>query len=516
MAAPKAQEHADPQAELLAFLEGGEPLGPVERRIDTHGAHVLLTRDRAWKMKRAAHYAYLDFSTRDRRREALEAELRLNRRTAPELYLGMAPVTRGSDGALALGGEGEPVEWLLEMRRFPDDALLDDIAARKGLEPPLLTALADRIVALHAEAERYSGGDGAARIAAILDGNRRSFADVADVIPAEQAQALDTLQRAELDRCAARLDARARAGRIRHGHGDLHLRNIALIDGAPVLFDCLEFDAELATVDVLYDLAFLLMDLWHRGQRIDANIVANRYLDVSPQGAGGYSLLPLFLSIRAAIRGHVAAAAARSTGEETKIAEARDYCRLAADLLAPAAPRLVAVGGLSGTGKSSVARLIGAWIGRAPGARVLRSDVFRKRLAGVSPETRLPPESYTAAASDHTYEALFESAEDHLRCGSSVILDAVFSSRSEREVAQMIAERDRVPFHGIWLEAPEQERIARVSVRSGDASDAGPTVARDQSRKSVGDLGSWLRLRANRPLDIVAQAARAFLERRRR
>ncbi|WP_109806362.1 AAA family ATPase [Sphingosinithalassobacter portus] len=515
MAVPPSGTQIQVQTPQLAFLEGGDAIGRVERRVDTHGAHIFLTSDRAWKIKRAVRYDYFDFSTPERRHEALDAELRLNRRTAPDLYHALHPITRQDDGTLALDGSGDPVDWVLEMRRFPDDALLDDIATHHRLSTALLIKLADRIGTLHAEAKRDTG-DGAQRMRDILDGNARSFADVAAVIPPDQAAALDRLQRAEVERLAAQLDSRAKGGRVRHGHGDLHLRNIARIDGEPVLFDCLEFDVGLATVDVLYDLAFVLMDLWHRGLRIEANIVANRYLDVSPQGATGYSLLPLFMSIRAAIRAHVTGAAAQASGDAAQISEARDYCTLAVELLTPVPPRLVAVGGLSGTGKSTLARQLGAWIGRAPGARVLRSDVFRKRLAGVSPETRLPPASYTAASSDETYEALFESAEDHLRCGTSVILDAVFTSRSEREVAQIIAERERVPFHGIWLEAPEQERVARVSSRTFDASDAGAQVVREQSRKSVGDVGGWLRLRANRPIDTVAQAARAFLDRRRR
>ena len=149
------------------------------------------------------------------------------------------------------------------------------------------------------------------------------------------------------------------------------------------------------------------------------------------------------------------------------------------------------------------------------GARVLRSDVFRKRLAGVSPETRLPPRHYTPRNDAETYEALFESADDHLACGNSVILDAVFMSRSERDVAEMIAMRRRVPFVGIWLEAPERDRIARVLARENDASDAGPDVVHEQSRRPVGDVGWWNRIRANRPIELIVAAARAAIERAR-
>jgi predicted kinase len=270
-------------------------------------------------------------------------------------------------------------------------------------------------------------------------------------------------QRLELDRHRPQLDRRARNGRI---------RAIDAVDA-----------------DILHDLARPLATLVALGRTAEANMLANRYLDVAPQGATGWALLPLYLSLRAGDAG------------------------LADAILTPAPPRLVAVGGLSGTGKSTLSRLLGPRLGRMPGARVLRSDVFRKRLAGLHPETRLPPAHYTMRSDQETYEALFESADDHLACGNSVILDAVFMSRSERDVAEAIAHRHRLPFTGIWLEAPERDRIARVAARSGDASDAGVEVVREQSRRSVGELASWHRIRVNRPIELIVSAARAALDR---
>ena len=315
-----------------------------------------------------------------------------------------------------------------------------------GLDAAALHAFADAIGARHAAAPAIAAPAFAQRLA-----------DAART-PA---------QRLELARHKGDIERRLQAGRVRR-----------LGDGVPA--------------DVLHDLATPLVQMLQDGLPTEANILANRYLDVRPQGATGWALLPLLVSLRA------------GAGGDAPLAERA---------LQPASPRLVVIGGLSGTGKSTLARLLGARIGRVPGGRVLRSDVFRKRLAGLPPETRLPPAHYTRRSDADTYEAMFESADDHLACGSSVILDAVFMNRSERDVAEALAIRARVPFTGIWLEAPEQDRIERVRTRSNDASDASVEVVREQSRRSVGDLSSWHRMRVNRPLDLIVPAARAVLER---
>lgn len=316
-----------------------------------------------------------------------------------------------------------------------------DPAALDGTQPALLHRLADALVDAHRAAPH---GDAAAFLHAL------------------EATAATEGQRAELTRGRDLLRRRVDGGRIRRLAGD-------------------------RSEDVLSDLARPLVELIRDGHRPAANILANRYADVMPQGATGWALLPLFLSHQAA---------------------ANDARALAELLLSPAPARLVVIGGLSGTGKSTLARLLGHHLGRGAGARTIRSDVFRKRLAGVAPEKRLPPSHYTRASDEETYAAMFDSADDHLGCGSSVILEGVFMRRSERDVAEAVADRARVAFTGIWLEAPEQDRLARIEARRDDASDAGAAVVRLQSRERVGEV-HWHRIRTNRPFESVVAAARA-------
>lgn len=488
----------EPQDEVLAFLGDGRAFGSTlqPERIDTHAASVFLVGDRAWKLKRAVRFDYLDFSTSDRRRSALEAELRLNRRTAPTLYRAVHPVTRDSLGCLAIDGAGEAIDWLLEMRRFDAEGLFEHMAAAGQLDAPILTHLADRLVAFHSGADEAVHPTGAASFRRIVEGNRASMAVFPETLDQDRAGHLAERLFAAVDEAAALLDARACAGRVRHGHGDLHLANIALVDGEPTLFDCLEFSTELATIDVLYDLAFLLMDLWQRGLRTAANIVFNRYLDLSPADETGVALMPLFLSTRAAIRAHVIAAEDARLHDPAARAEATRFLDLALDLLTPVPPRLLAIGGLSGTGKSTLARRFGGGIGRAPGARVIRSDVLRKRLAGVAPEVRLAAEHYSAETNAQVYTALGASAATALGAGQAVIADAVFARLEEREAIAAIAGEMDVPFTGLWLEAPLPDRLDRLSARAADASDADAAVALRQAQMDVGDLSGWHRLAA--------------------
>ncbi len=497
------QESAREQRPLIAFLERtlGDGHGGC-KRVDTHAASIFLAGDRAWKLKRAVTFPYLDFSTPALRHAALEAELRLNRRTAPELYLAVHPVVRTRDG-FRIGGEGEPVDWLLEMRRFPDGALLADVAQQGRLEPKLVVRLADRIHTFLDGADPVTHVHGADRMLHVIHGNKVSLGRLASPFDPAQVARLVERQERTCKRLRRLLDARAASGMVRRVHGDLHLANIAVIDGEPVLFDCLEFSDELATTDTLYDLAFLLMDLWHQGLRIEANILFNRYIDISADEEG-VRMLPLFMSLRATIRAHVLAARAEASACPADRDEALQFLSLSEALLAPSPTALAAIGGLSGTGKSAVARHIAASFGSAPGARVLRTDIFRKRLARVPPEERLPESFYSPLANRIVYDAVSDSACRHLSAQTFVIVDAVLAGSDERLQVERVAARGHVPFVGCWLEAVETNRIARVGKRSGDPSDADARVVKLQTSAQPGVPAGWHPVKADAPLLEVA------------
>lgn len=492
--------------DVLSFLQY-DAFGET-KRIDTHAAHIFLTQDRAWKMKQPVDLGFLDFSTPDKRRIALEAELHLNRRTAPDLYLAIHPLTRDGSGALQISGNGVAVDWLLEMRRFPDEALLETIAAHGALDTELLLSLADTIADFHGKAEIALIGDPAREVEQVIRGNAARFAATERILPADRTRQLIDRQKMLLEKHAPRLAARMARGRIRHVHGDLHLRNIAVINDRPVLFDCLEFDASLARIDVAYDLAFLLMDLWHRDLRCEANIVFNRYVDLSPEDEDSLALMPLFMSLRAAIRAHVLATEAQR-GDPSAKAAAESYLGLAIDLLEPVAPRLLAIGGLSGTGKTTLARTLGGFVGPPPGARILRSDVLRKRAAGLKPEDPLPRSRYTAQAARTSYDRLLGMAEYHLTEGAAVLVDAAFARAEQRAAVAALAERIDLPFKGLWLEVARDTRLKRVRRRARDASDADEAVAAQQQDIVLAGNEPWTVLRVDGSPDDISARARA-------
>jgi aminoglycoside phosphotransferase family enzyme/predicted kinase len=499
------------QTSVIDFLSRPATHGGVAvERIDTHASVVFLAGTDAYKLKRAVRFDYLDFSSVDRRRASCEAELRLNQRTAPSIYRGVVPVTREADGSFALGGRGAPADWLVVMNRFPQEGLLDRIAAGHALALDVMAPLADAIALFHAGAPRRDDHGGRAGMAWVIEGNADGLREFgAGVLDPSAMDRLTASSRAELHRRATLLDERRAAGFVRQCHGDLHLRNIVLLNGQPTLFDGVEFNDEIACIDVLYDLAFLLMDLWRRGLSRHGNTVWNRYLAASGEMTG-LSLLPLFLSCRAAVRAKTSATAATVQTELRRRQElgasARDYLAMAERFLAPPPPAVVAIGGLSGSGKTTLALELAPFVGGAPGAIVLRSDEIRKRLCGVSILQRLGPDGYSPAVTERVYRTMIERAASVVRQGHTAIADAVFARPADRRAIAHAAHAAGVPFTGIWLDAPDAILIDRTRVRQHDASDADAAVIARQRLEGTGQI-EWERLDASLSIARVAALA---------
>jgi aminoglycoside phosphotransferase family enzyme/predicted kinase len=505
----------DSQREVFEFLQNPRTYGlsnPVTR-IDTHGAAVFLCGADVYKVKRAVRFPFMDFSTLAKRQAACEAEIAVNRANAPGLYLGTVPVTRDG-GALHLGGDGPVVEWTVHLRRFDENATLDRLIGKGSLGASLIDSLAQAILASH---RRAPVGDGAAATAALrqaLEETSDELVKATDLFPAGESEALGAALRAAFDRVEPLLLRRGAAGQVRLCHGDLHLGNIVLIENAPVLFDAIEFNDDIATIDILYDLAFLIMDLCKHDRRDDANRLLNRYIssaqDVARQ-IEGLAAFPLFLSLRAAIRARVLWERMRlAPGPSSQRQEALPYFSAAGAFLRPVPPCLIAIGGVSGTGKTTLARAIAPEIGLAPGALHLRSDVERKRHFHVEETGQLPAKAYGPGVSQTVYGKLRTLTEAALGAGRSVVVDATYRDAGERSAIEIVAKRANVPFHGIWLDAPVETLMRRVTERQGDASDATSEVVAEQAQAPALDI-AWHRIDTSRGWDAVKSTARAII-----
>ena len=490
------------QQDVLAFLADPAAYGgglEKVRRIDTHAASVFLAGDRVLKIKRAVRFPFLDFSTLEKRKRACEAEIEVNRRLAPELYRGVVAITRANDGRLAIGGDGEAVEWAVDMVRFDENRTLDHLAAE--IDDDLADALGRAVAAAHDKAPVIEAEPWIKALGSYIDEHVEAFAEHPEIFPAADVAALAAKSRAHYQRIGPLLRERGRRGLIRRIHGDLHLGNIALIEGEPVLFDAIEFSDVIASGDVLYDLAFLLMDLFERKLPQAANIVLNRYLAETHrmEDLDALAALPFFLSMRAAIRAKVTAARLeRATAtERDKIAKsARAYFDFAQRAIDPEAPQFIAVGGLSGTGKTRLARALAPHIAPMPGAVVVRSDVERKTLFSVGETEKLPATAYAPDVTARVYAAIADKARRIVAAGHSAIVDAVFATLREREALAAAAKAAKIPVQGLFLTADLATRIARVGGRTNDASDAGAAVAQAQEDYDLGGL-EWPKIDAS-------------------
>ncbi len=460
-------------ADWLAQLAGRPAL-------ETPISAVFVGENCVWKLKKAVIREFLDFSSLAARERFIRRELALNQPAAPGLYRDVVALRRLPGGGFALGGAGgEIVDFVLRMAPVPPGDFLDRIAADGRMTGRMLDQLADAVAAYHRFLPASAPSDAVRALRLVIDGNAASAtnAGLPDV-PAWQAKAL-----AALDACAAAVRARAAAGFVRRAHGDLHLGNLCLWRGKPVLFDALEFDEAMATIDLGYDLAFLLMDLERRLDRAAANRVMNRYVAITGD-FGFLPLLPLFLSLRAMVRAHV-----QADSDQTSAAA---YLHTAFSTFDPSKSLMVAIGGLPGSGKSTLARSLAPDLGPAPGALVLRSDEIRKRRHGAVPEQKLPPNAYSADATACVFAEVFAIAANVIP-HHAVIADATFMDPAHRAAIARAA--GTAGFLGVWLQVPLPVLQARVAARTDDASDADLDVL---ARAVVADpgAGNWLAVAA--------------------
>lgn len=447
--------------------------------IETHISQVILTGQYAYKIKKPMDFGFLDFSTLARRKHFCEEELRLNRRLAEPLYLEVLPIT-GTPEQPVIGGDGEPFEYLLKMRQFRQNQLFDHLQETGALKPELLSSLAQQVAGFHDSLEPIPDNKPLGTPEAVYAAMQENFDQIRPMIDdralLSQLDNLEAWTQTTFERHRDLIAKRRADGLVRECHGDLHLANITVYDGKVTVFDCIEFNEPFRWIDVINDLAFLLMDLESRREPALANLVLNTYLEYRDD-FDALPLLPLYKAYRALVRGKIAlfTLANPALGEEEKEAlmqRYREYAQLAEDYSSIPNHYLLATVGLSASGKTCVSAAMSGELGLIR----LRSDIERKRLHGLAPleDSQSPTGGnlYSAEANEKTYERLAKLACDLLAAGLPVIADAACLKERERAMLAAVAESQGVPFALIHCEAPEELRKEWVRKRQGDASEA--------------------------------------------
>lgn len=449
----------------------------------THISWVFLTDREAVKVKKPVDFGFLDFRTIEKRRVACEAEVVLNRRLAPSVYLGVVPVGMDVHGRACFGGDGPPIDWAVHMVRLPDEGRADERLAAGGLVAEDIDRIALRIATFHACAREDAHTREFGSVEQIRKNVEENFAQVGDSLASyltvDEANEVREFQRGFLREKASLLSDRARAGRVRDGHGDLRLEHVYLGadgDGEITILDCIEFNERFRFADVSADLAFLSMDLASHG-RVD---LAERLLAVYARESSDfdlYGVVDFYASYRAFVRGKIANFAARDStlDDDTRARakhEARRYFLLALSATRPSicAPRVVAVGGVIASGKSTIADRIGAELS----APVVEADRTRKDMLCVPVTHSLKDGAwsgaYDPAFTDKVYAELLRRAEAVLASGRPVVLDASFRSRQMRAQARELATRHGVSFRLVECRAPVEACRQRLVERATAAS----------------------------------------------
>lgn len=466
------------------LLDSGAYPHPVVEpihHIQTHISHVFLTGGYAYKIKKDVDLGFLDYTTLEKRKHFCEREVELNRQFAPHLYIETVPVYKAS-GKHSLIPGGDIVEYAVKMHQFREEDVLLKVFERGELSGADVLELARQLAHVHAGA----GTDDAVAAYGTPDAVRQMATDnmnivrpfIGRTISAETFAAIESRTNNFFEQHQTLFQKRVKAGRIRECHGDLHLNNICRYEGRLQFFDRIEFNETYKNIDVIYDLAFLLMDIRFRGRADLATLLLNEYLEQTGDYEGAL-LLPVYLSMRAFIRGEVQSILASESGvddavREAAAEEAARYFEFALNALSPSDPRIILVGGVSGSGKSHLARQL------APALEAihLRSDAVRKHLAGV-PLYERHHDLYAKEMTEKTYAMLIDLGTRLAQQGRCVILDATWLDVSRRK---RVLSTD-VPSAIVFCTADKAELERRIASRGKDVSDADVSVMRDQLKR---------------------------------
>lgn len=439
----------------------------------SHIAVLFFAGDYAFKLKRAILLPDgTDFSTPAKRRLACVQEMRRSTVYAPHLVLGVKSVRRLSNGRICIGGKaGQEIDTILVMRRIKHESILGNIVPSESFDRFQVMDLAEKLADLHQKAKTFHTKWGVESVQATILQAEQTLSCFS-LFNRSQLNKLMKKSLEWLEKNSHLIALRQKAGHVRKCHGDLLLSNIAYEDGKFLFFSPIEYSEKLDSIDTLYDLAFLLMDFEMRGMRRLENMLFNYYMSYM-NDMGGFPLLKLYQAMRAAIRAGVCAKKSTiATGKEKTqaLGQAKSYFELACHYMKEYQPVLIACGGLSGSGKSRVARELGGWMNPAPGAVILRDDVVKKHINGCKITQHFDPVCDTPAVERIVYEVLRQQAQTALKSGACVIVDALFYDEKERQAIEELAKQMNVPFVGLWMDAPLEVRIKRVIARQRNVS----------------------------------------------